>query len=113
MQGRPGWASGSKPRGQKLDGTYYPPVPVYQLTLTNISSATADVAGFAVVFYDSSGTELGSDQKTSTASFITSGQSLTWDEYSTTDTSGNTYSPGTANVPADAATCQLVQWDHP
>lgn len=102
-----------QPRGQTLDGTYYPPVPGYQLTLINIASATADVNGFAVVFYDSTGTELGSDQETAAESFITSGQSLTWDEYSGTDADGNSDSLGHANVPAGAATCQLVQWDHP
>jgi hypothetical protein len=102
-----------QPRGQTLDGTYYPPVPGYELTLTNNSSATADVTGFAVVFYDSTGTELGSDQETANESFITEGQSLSWTEYSGTDADGNSDSLGNANVPAGAAICQLVQWDHP
>jgi len=69
------------PQGQTISGTYYPPVPGYQLTITDNAAATADVAGFAVVFYDSAGTELGSDKENVTEQFITAGQSLTWTEY--------------------------------
>ncbi len=91
-----------------IAGTYYPPVPGYQLTITDTSGATADVNGFAVAFYDSNGQELGSDRENVTETFITTEQSLTWTEYSTTDTSGNSDSFGTANIPTGATTCQMV-----
>ena len=98
------------PQGQTISGTYYPPVPGYQLTITDNSSATADVNGFAVVFYDSNGNELGSDRENVTETFITNGQSLTWTEYSATDTSGNSDSFGRATIPSGAATCAIVAW---
>jgi len=101
------------PQGQTISGTYYPPVPGYQLTITDTSSATADVGGFAVVFYNSEGNELGSDRQNVTETFITTGQSLTWTEYSNTDTSGNSDSYGTATIPSGAATCQMVAWYQP
>ena len=68
----------------------------YQLTLTdNSTSATAEVTGFAVVFY-SQGQELTSDtQNLSSPTFITPGQSLTWTEYPWgTSTSGQGASVG-------------------
>jgi hypothetical protein len=65
------------PHGQAIQGTYYPPAPAYQVTLTDSSSGTADVTGLAVTFYDISGSETGSDQQTVKETFITSGQSLT------------------------------------
>jgi hypothetical protein len=40
----------------------------YQFTLTNDSAATADVTRFAVVFYDTAGTETGSNQNLRAAS---------------------------------------------
>lgn len=98
------------PQGQTIAGTYYPAVPGYQLTITGTSNATADVNGFAVVFYDSTGQELGSDRENVTETFITTGQSLTWTEYSTTDTSGNSDSFGTATIATGAKTCQMVAW---
>lgn len=101
------------PQGQTIAGTYYPPIPGYQLTITGTSSATADVNGFAVVFYDSNGQELGSDRENVTETFITTGQSLTWTEYSTSDTSGNSDSFGTATIATGAKTCQMVAWYRP
>jgi hypothetical protein len=101
------------PQGQTINGSYYPPIPGYQLTITDSSAATADIDGFAVVFYDSSGTELGSDKEDVTEQFITAGQSLTWTEYSPTDTAGNTHDFGRATISSGAATCQLVTWYHP
>jgi hypothetical protein len=100
------------PQNQTLGGTYYPATTGYQLTLTNSSAPTADITGFAVVFYDSAGQELGSDRENVTETFLTSGQSLTWTEYSSTDTAGNA-SFGSANVPPGASTCQMVAWYHP
>jgi hypothetical protein len=96
------------PQGQTISGSYYPPVPGYQLTITDSSGATADVNGFAVVFYDSSGNELGSDRENVTETFITNRQSLTWTEYSATDTSGNPDSIGRATIPSGAVTCEMV-----
>lgn len=75
------------------------PETAYLLTLTNNGNATADVAGFAVTFYDSSGNELGSDQENYESGFITPGQRLDW-----------TVNSEQGNVPANAATCSLVQW---
>jgi hypothetical protein len=88
-------------------------VPGYQLTMTDSSAATVDVDGFAVVFYDPAGTELGSDKENVTEQFITAGQSQTWTEYSPTDAAGGSHDFGDATVPAGAATCQLVTWYHP
>ncbi len=87
------------PQNQTIQGTYYPATPGYQLGLTNNSANTADIAGFAVVFY-SAGAELGSDQESVTETFLTTGQSLTWAEYSGTDTQGNGSSLGNATIPA-------------
>jgi hypothetical protein len=89
----------------------------YQLTLTdNSSSATAEVTGFAVVFY-SQGQELTSDaQQLPSPTFITPGQSLTWTEYPWgTSTSGQgasvgPFAAGVAGAVDSAATCQLLQW---
>jgi len=89
----------------------------YQLTLTdNSSSVTAEVTGFAVVFY-SQGQELTSDtQNFASPTFITSGQSLTWTEYPWgTSTSGQgasvgPFAAGVAGAVDSAATCQLLQW---
>jgi hypothetical protein len=99
------------PEGSIIDGNYWAPAMAYQLTLTNDSGNTADVAGFAVVFYDASGAEAGSDQQDGTG-FITPGQSLTWAELASraVDGSGD---GGVANIPIAAATCQLVQWYRP
>jgi len=101
------------PQSQTISGTYYAPVPGYQLTMADSSAMTVDVDGFAVVFYDSAGTELGSDKENVTEQFITAGQSLTWTEYSPTDTAGGSHDFGDATIPAGAATCQLVTWYHP
>jgi hypothetical protein len=92
----------------------------YQLTLTDSSSSvTAEVAGFAAVFY-SGGQELTSDSQSFTApSFITPGQSLTWTEYpwgNSTAGQGASVGPfaaGQGGAVDTAATCQLDQWYHP
>jgi hypothetical protein len=92
----------------------------YQLTLTDSSpSVTAEVTGFAAVFY-SGGQELTSDSQSLTApSFITPGQSLTWTEYpwgNSTAGQGASIGPfaaGHTGAVDTAATCQLVQWYHP
>lgn len=91
----------------------------YQLTLTDRSpSVTAEVTGFAAVFY-SGGRELTSDTQSLTApSFITPGQSLTWTEYpwgnSTADQGASIgpFAAGQTGAVDRAATCQLVQWYH-
>ena len=101
------------PQDQTIQGTYYPATVGYQLTVTNNSANTADINGFAVVFYDSTGSELGSDREDVTETFLTTGQSLTWTEYSATDTQGNASNLGHANIPAGSATCQIVEWYHP
>ncbi len=89
----------------------------YQLTLSdNSPSATAEVTGFAVVFY-SQGQELTSDtQNFASPTFITPGQSLSWTEYPWgTSTSGQgasvgPFAAGVAGAVDSAATCQLLQW---
>lgn len=101
------------PQGQTIDGTYYPPVPGYELTFTDKSGATADVTGFAVVFYDAQGGELGSDRENVKETFITAGQSLSWTEYSATTTEGTSDGFGNADIPSGAATCQMVAWYGP
>jgi hypothetical protein len=92
------------------------PALAYQLTLANNSSVTADVSGFAVVFYTGSA-EAGSDQEQASG-FITPGQSLAWTviEDHTVREYGddpNQQLTQTGSIPAGAATCQLVQWSHP
>jgi hypothetical protein len=89
------------------------PTLAYQLTLTNDSGNTADVGGFAVVFYSGS-TEAGSDQEQASG-FITPGQSLSWTVIEDHTVHGYGDDPNqqlaqTADIPAGAATCQLVQW---
>ncbi len=88
----------------------------YQLTLTNDSASTADVTGFAVVFYNSAGTEYGSDQEQASG-FITLGQSLSWTVIEDHTLRGYGDDPNeqlsqTANIPLGATTCQLVEWYH-
>lgn len=61
------------PKDQVINGTTYPAIPSYQLVLNNNSGSTADINGFAVVFYDSSGTELGSDKENVSEAFLTTG----------------------------------------
>jgi hypothetical protein len=106
-----GWFPGAQgavfqtgpPQTQDIGGTSYPPIPAYQLTLSNPSSATADITGFAVVFYDTGSNELGSDRENVSETFLTPGQSLTWTE----ETSAGR---GNASIPDGSATCSLVQW---
>jgi hypothetical protein len=102
-----------QPHNQVINGTTYYPVVGYEVTFTNNTAVTADIAGWVVAFYDSSGTELGSDQETATPSFLTTGQSFSWTEYALTDTQGNPQSIGSdQNIPSDgsASTCQVIQW---
>lgn len=93
----------------------YDPAMAYQLTLVNDSQTTAAVDSFAVVFYDSAGTEAGSDQQSAgnPASYIVPGQSLTWTELADQTVSGYGDGGNDANIPAHAATCSLVQWYRP
>ena len=99
------------PMGSTIDGTYLAPAMAYQLTLTSTSNVTADVTGFAIVFYDTSGAETGSDQQDGTG-FITPGQSLTWTELANQAVDGDGDGGTDPNIPVTAATCQLVQWYH-
>ena len=86
----------------------------YQLPLTNGSPDTAQVTGFGVACYDSTGSELGSDtQQWDKPQYLTPDQSLTWTEYASTDVNGGTFPGGSASVPPGAATCQLVTWMRP
>lgn len=107
------FTSGAPGAPQVISGTDYYPVVGYQLTLTNNGSATADIDGWVAAFYDSSGTELGSDEQNISDQFLTSGQSFTWTEYAPDDTAGNSQNFGDdQNIPADgsAASCQIIQW---
>lgn len=85
----------------------------YQVTLENRSSVTAEVTGLAVVFYDSSGNETGSDKQGGFDSFITPGQSLTWTEIPWTSVTNAPFAAGQDGAVDTQATCQLVQWYHP
>jgi hypothetical protein len=104
-----------------IAGTQYSPTAAYQVTLTSNGTATAQISGFVVAFYDASGSELGSDQRGfSTPTYLTGSQSLTWTQFSSTDTVGNVLSGdgGVGNqdgsIPSSGfATCQLVEWLHP
>lgn len=89
------------------------PALAYELTLVNTSLNTADVTGFAVVFYTSAGTEAGSDQESAGSTFIVAGQSLTWTELSSKATDGTGTGGTDGSIPAGAATCQIIQWYHP
>ncbi len=104
---------GHGPRHINIQGSSFETALGYQLTLTNISANTAEVTGFAVVFYDRYGTELGSDQQATVSNFITPGQSLTWTEIANGTQISHYGTAGNANVPVGAATCDLVQWYHP
>jgi len=79
------------------------------MTLTNNSSVAAEVNGYSVVFYDSSGTELGSASTTVADTFIEPGQSLSW------HTTPDSYSieTGYFTVPAGSVSCGLAEWTHP
>jgi hypothetical protein len=103
------------PQGVTIQGNYYAPALAYELTLGNTSQNTANVTGFAVVFYDSTGSEAGSDQQGvggGGSTFITAGQSLTWTELSSTALDGTGAGGYDGSIPANAATCNLVQWYH-
>jgi len=102
-----------------IGNTQYTPAVAYQVTLTNNGSTTARVAGWAVAFYDASGTELGSDDEPGGAgdTFITARQSFTWTLHSGTDTYGNGVGSNATGQQDDsipsggsAATCTIVTW---
>jgi hypothetical protein len=112
--------AGPPPGPVTISGAGYTPTVAYQVSLTNTGTATAQVTGFAVAFYDASGSELGSDQQSAGDTFITANQTLTWTMYSTTDTDGNGFSGNATgsqdgNIPStgNAATCSFLQWYHP
>jgi hypothetical protein len=87
----------------------------YQVTLTNTSEVTAEVTGFAVVFY-SQGQELTSDNEPFTQpTFLTPGQSLAWTEtpwgdYSNGSASVGPFASGQTGAVNSVATCSMVQW---
>ena len=102
-----------------IGNTNYTPTVAYQVTLTNNGSTTAQVGGWAVVFYDASGAELGSDDEPSGANdtFITARQSLTWTLYAGNNThgsglSGSAIGQEDSNIPSggSATTCTLLRW---
>lgn len=106
-------------RYTKIGSTGYTPAIAYQVTLTNNSNSTVQVTGWAVAFYDSSGTELGSDNEPYAAggTFITAGQSLTWTMNAGSDTHGNglygnAIGQSDTRIPSDgsAATCAFLTW---
>jgi hypothetical protein len=108
VQGPPGPPVG-------IGGTRYEPTLSYQVAFTDTGSTTAQIGGFAVAFYDAAGNEVGSDQASAGDTFITANQTLSWTEYSPTDTAGNGLygsAAGTSdsNIPAGAATCSVLQW---
>lgn len=85
----------------------------YQVTFTNDSSVTAEVTGFAVVFYDGSGGETSSDSQAGFDSFITPGQSLTWTEDPWGDAVQNApFAAGQTGAIDVRSTCQVVKWTH-
>jgi hypothetical protein len=102
--------------GVNIDGNQYAPAMAFQMTLTNPGSATADVGGIAVAFYDASGVEQGSVNAGATG-YITGGQSLTWTVRSPLATDGSgTGDQGDqadAQIPLTASSCSLVQWETP
>jgi hypothetical protein len=107
---------GPAPAGDATDPdatTPEDPALAYQVTLTNSSGATADVGGYAVAFYDSTGAEDGSDQESATG-FITPGQALNFTVIEDQTVHGYGDDPRglaqTSAIPAGAATCQVVQW---
>jgi hypothetical protein len=86
----------------------------YRVTLTNNSGSTAEVTGFAVVFYDGSGSETSSDSEGGFDSFITSGQSLTWTEAPWGDTVQSApFAAGQTGAIDVQSSCQVVKWTQP
>lgn len=96
------------PARTTIQGTAYYPTPGYQLTLRNDSAATIWINGFRTVFYDTHGTEIGSDQETLNEVLLKTGQSFTWREYSEANTEGTGSGLGTATIPASSTTCHLA-----
>lgn len=96
------------PARTTIQGTAYYPTPGYQLTLRNDSAAWILIDGFRIVFYDTHGTEIGSDQETLNEVFLNTGQSFTRREYSQATTEGTRSGRGTATIPASSATCHLA-----
>jgi hypothetical protein len=67
----------------------------YRIGLTNNGTTAAQVTGYVVAFYDSTGSEVGSDDVTSGVDYwLTAGQNLLL----------------RGEAPAFAVTCDLVQW---
>jgi hypothetical protein len=86
------------PAGDTFEGAY-------QVTLTDTSSfRTAQVNALAVIFYNSSGQETGSDQKTASG-LIAPHQSMSWQETLST----NPFAVGVSGAVDTGATCQFVQ----
>ena len=96
------------PARTTIQGAAYYPTAGYQLTLRNDSTATVHIDGFRTVFYDTHGTETGSDQETINEVSLSTGQSFTWREYSEVNTEGSGSGLGAATIPAISATCQLI-----
>jgi hypothetical protein len=88
-------------------------VGAYQVTLTNHSTATAEITGFAVVFHDYSGTETGSDSQHGFDRFIPTGQSLTWTEAPWGSVVNAPFAAGQTGAIDSESTCRLVRWTHP
>lgn len=99
-------AGSTVPPGDSITGAY-------QVTLTNDSSVTAEVTGFAVVFYDGGGSETSSDSQGGFDGFITPGQSLSWTEDPWGDTVQNApFAAGQMGAIDVRSTCQVVKWTH-
>jgi hypothetical protein len=88
----------------------------YQLTLSDTSSAAAQVTGFTVAFY-SAGRELTSNSETLAAPrTVGSGESVTWTEYpwgssmSGHGASVGPFASGQDGAVNTGATCRLTQW---
>jgi hypothetical protein len=92
------------------------PALAYQVTLTNNSASTADVTGFAVVFYTAAGqVEAGSDKEQVSDTFITPGHTLSWAVIEGHTVHGYGDDPNeallqTGNIPAVVTSCQFLQW---
>ena len=100
--------------------------PTYTVTLTNTSTVPDDISQIAIVFYDTVGSEDGSDQQM-TSGIIARGQSLSWSFTIPDSLIGSPVQTGTVTSANDGgaywndgdsldvspvipATCQFVQW---
>jgi hypothetical protein len=83
----------------------------YQVTAKDDGSATADVTGFAVVFYTYGNTETGSEQaNVDNGGYITAGQSLTFTETPWPSIEQAPFAAGDVGAVDTTATCKVVQW---